>query len=64
LLIGIPAALGLSQVLRGVLFGVNPHDPLALVTAAVVVLSLAALAAWIPAHRAARVDPLIALRTE
>jgi predicted permease len=64
LLIGIPAALALCRVLRSVLFGVEPHDPLTLLAAAFVVLSLAALAAWIPARRAARVDPMIALRVE
>jgi len=64
LLIGIPAALALSRILQSVLFGVEPHDPFTLIAAVLLVLSLAAWAAWIPARRAARVDPVIALRAE
>ncbi len=64
LLIGIGIALGLTRVLQSVLFGVSPHDPIALVAAAVLILSVAALAAWIPARRASRVDPMVALRYE
>lgn len=64
LLIGIPAAVGLSQLLRSVLFGVKPHDPTALMATALVVFAVSALAAWIPARRASRVDPMVALRSE
>jgi predicted permease len=64
LLIGIPAALGLTQALRSVLFGVRPHDPITLVASTLLVASLAALAAWIPARRASCVDPMVALRSE
>jgi len=64
LLVGVPVALAATRVLRSVLFGVTPHDPIAIVVAIVLVLSVAALAAWIPARRAARIDPMEALRYE
>ncbi len=64
LLVGVPVALALTRVLRSVLYGVTPHDPIAIVAAVVLVLSVAALAAWIPARRAAKVDPMEALRYE
>jgi putative ABC transport system permease protein len=62
--IGLPAAFGLTHVLRTVLVGVSPGDP---VTFAIVVLMLTAagvLGCAIPAHRAIRVDPIVALRYE
>ena len=64
LLIGIPAALALTRVLRSVLFGVTPHDPITIVASVLLILSVAALAAWIPARRAAKIDPMEALRYE
>jgi ABC-type antimicrobial peptide transport system permease subunit len=64
LLLGLTGALGLSSVIAGLLFQVSPTDPPTL-AAGVVLLSLVALlAAVIPARRAARVDPAIALRAE
>jgi predicted permease len=64
LLLGLTGALGLSGVIAGLLFQVSPTDPPTL-AAGVVVLSLVALlAAAVPARRAARVDPAIALRSE
>lgn len=62
--IGIIVALGFSRVLRGLLYGVEPTQPLAYLSAAMVLGTVAALAAYLPARRAARVDPMIALRTE
>ena len=64
LFIGIAIALGLTRFLQSVLFGVSPHDPIALAASALLVLSVAALAAWLPARRATRVDPMVALRCE
>ena len=64
LLVGIPVALVLVRILRSVLFGVKPHDPVAIAASTLLVLSVAASAAWLPARRAARVDPVMALRCE
>jgi ABC-type antimicrobial peptide transport system permease subunit len=64
------AALGLlgawlsSRLLESLLFQVRAHDPLLLTLALLVLLAVAFLAAWIPARRAMRVDPVIALRYE
>ena len=61
---GVVAALGFSRVLRGLLYDVQPTQPLAYLIAAAVLAAVAALAAYLPARRAARVDPMIALRNE
>ena len=50
--------------MRSYLFGVEPHDPITVVAAIVLLLVIAVLAAWIPARRAAKVDPMVALRYE
>lgn len=64
LLIGIPAAIGAGKLMTDQLFHVQPWDPVML-TAATLVLGLAALlASWIPARRAAGVEPMVALRNE
>jgi predicted permease len=62
--IGVLAAAASAKVLGGLLYGVAPWDPAAYVVATVVLAGVAALAGWIPARRAARVDPAIALRAE
>ena len=66
--IGVAAGLILSPALtrsvRGLLFDVSPADPSSLTSAAGVLVILAALAAWVPARRAARADPVVALREE
>ncbi|MGH7701420.1 MAG: FtsX-like permease family protein [Gemmatimonadales bacterium] len=62
--IGVVASLGASRVLRGLLYGVEPTHPLAYLAAAAVLGSVAALAAYLPARRAARIDPVEALRYE
>jgi putative ABC transport system permease protein len=53
-----------ARLIRGFLFGVTPWDAPTIVSAAFGVLAVAALASWIPARRAARVDPVDALRAE
>jgi predicted lysophospholipase L1 biosynthesis ABC-type transport system permease subunit len=62
--IGIPLALGLLRLLRGMLFGVGAFDPVAYLALTAVLGSVALLASWLPARRAAQVDPTVAMRAE
>ena len=64
LTLGIPASLYAGRYLESVLFGLQPTEIRALATAATVLLMVAVGAAYIPARRASRIDPLVALRTE
>jgi ABC-type antimicrobial peptide transport system permease subunit len=64
IVLGIPAALGLAQVLRGSLYGISATDPLTFVAIPIVLSVVALVASWIPARRATRVDPVVALRSE
>lgn len=62
--VGVALALGLTRVLEGLLYGVSPTQPLAFAAAGATLLAVTLLASWIPARRAARVDPVEALRAE
>ena len=62
--VGAALAVGVAFVLRGLLYGVTPLDPLAWGAAALVLLTAGALANAVPARRAMRVEPLTALRTD
>jgi predicted permease len=62
--LGVPAALGLSRLVQSQLFGVSSNDPLTLAAAASLLASVCLVAGWLPARRAARVEPLRALRYE
>jgi putative ABC transport system permease protein len=62
--IGLVAALALNRALSSVLFGARPAGPLALVMASLVLIGVAMLTSWLPARRASRVDPVVALRSE
>ena len=63
-ILGLAGAAGASTLLRSMLFGVNPFDPLVLTLAAVGVLLLTLAASALPALRAASIDPIQALRGE
>ena len=62
--VGIPASLASGRLLTGFLYGMTPRDPLTLAAAAGTLLAAAAAAAALPARRAARVDPALALRSD
>ena len=63
-IVGLVGAMVASTVLEGMLFEVAPNDPRTLAVSAIVLLTASLFAAWIPARRAARVDPLVVLRSE
>jgi len=64
LALGLIAALGVTRLIAGLLYGVTPTDPVAFICVSLLLLLVAALASWLPARRAAMVDPMIALRNE
>jgi predicted permease len=64
LAVGIPAALALTKYIQASLYGIKPNDPVSFVAAGALMIAVAGMAAWIPARRAARVDPMRALRCE
>jgi putative ABC transport system permease protein len=62
--LGFFGAMAASQILSSVLYGISAVDPLSFGVASIVLLGVAFLANWLPARRAARIDPMIALRYE
>jgi ABC-type antimicrobial peptide transport system permease subunit len=62
--VGLPAAFAVGRLIRSQLYGVAAHDPLALAVAVVALVTVALTAAWLPARRAAEIDPMAALRHE
>jgi ABC-type lipoprotein release transport system permease subunit len=62
--VGVAAALATTRLLQSLLFEVQPTDPATLIAVAVGLVLLAAVASWLPARRAMRVDPVEALRTQ
>jgi putative ABC transport system permease protein len=64
LTVGVAAALMLTRLMRGLVFDISTADPLTFVAAAALLASLAALASYLPARRATRIDPTTALRAE
>ena len=64
IVLGIGGAVALGQVTQSLLFYVSPTDPVTFITVALVILAVALLACVVPANRAMRVDPLVAIRNE
>jgi predicted permease len=62
--LGLLAAFGAGRLIQQLLFGVPPHDPLTYAAISLLIAAVATLACWIPARRATKVDPLVALRAE
>jgi ABC-type antimicrobial peptide transport system permease subunit len=62
--VGIPAALGSSRFISSMVYGVAGNDPLTILLSSSILLAVAALAGYVPARRASRIDPTIALRSE
>ena len=62
--IGLSLSFGLSRLLSGLLFGVEAFDPLTFFAVPAVLVGAATFAAYVPARRASRIDPVVALRTE
>jgi putative ABC transport system permease protein len=64
LVIGVAGAFAATRLLNSLLFGVGASDPVTFVSIVLLVSVVAFVAAWLPARRATRVDPIIALRAE
>jgi predicted permease len=64
LAISVPAALGTSKFVESFLYGMKPNDPLAIAIAVAILLGAALVAGYVPARRASRIDPMVALRHE
>jgi len=62
--LGLAGALAATRVLASLVYGVSTTDPMTMVATAALLLAAAALASWVPAMRAARVDPAVSLRAE
>jgi putative ABC transport system permease protein len=63
-LIGLACASFMTRMLRGLLYGVGSNDPLTFVSVPMILLAVALLAAFVPASRAVRIEPMVALRLE
>jgi ABC-type antimicrobial peptide transport system permease subunit len=64
IVVGVGAALGLTRLVKSMLYGIQPWDPATLAGGVLILLIVALAAGWIPARRAARVQPMDALRHE
>jgi putative ABC transport system permease protein len=64
LVIGLAGVLGLTRFVSSLLFGVGEHDPITIVSVALILASVALIACCVPARRATKVDPSVALRCE
>ena len=64
LAVGIPAAIGAGRYVSAQLYGIQPNDPFIAISTMVLLAVVSAAAGLIPAHRASRIDPILALRYE
>jgi ABC-type antimicrobial peptide transport system permease subunit len=64
LIVGTALALAGANAARSLLYGLQPHDPITLLMAAILLTAIAAAASYLPARRASRVDPMVALRCD
>jgi ABC-type antimicrobial peptide transport system permease subunit len=64
LAIGLALAFGLSHLTAGLIFGVKPHDPIVFTGVTLMIALIAMAASWVPARRAARIEPMAALHDE
>jgi ABC-type antimicrobial peptide transport system permease subunit len=62
--IGVAAALGLTQLMASMLFGIKPTDPITFIAVAALLGGIALFSCYLPARRAMKVDPMVALRYE
>ena len=64
ILVGMPSAFALTRLIRSQLYGIEPYDPATMITAMISIFVMAVIASWLPAWRAAKVEPIKALRYE
>ena len=64
LAIGVPAAMAAGRYISAQLYGIDPYDPTIAIVTVVLLAVVSAAAGLIPAHRASRIDPILALRYE
>jgi ABC-type antimicrobial peptide transport system permease subunit len=63
-IIGLAIALTVARVLRSLIYNVSPADPMTFISVAILVIAIAMLACYLPALRAARANPMVALRND
>jgi ABC-type antimicrobial peptide transport system permease subunit len=64
IVLGLIGALAISRLMSSLLFSVSPNDPATFIAVSAVLAGVGLFASWLPANRASRIDPLIALRQE